>query len=481
MFTRTSNILPARSNSFFRVALIACVSLALSSCDSDLETQTNNPPITPMVPVIPQPGEPGEAVSNDAFSMQLGNDTVSMVEGAAAISIGLTVNRQSEQERAISLEAQGLSSADEQNMTWQLSDNSLSTQESTASLVLRLLIGRRPIMPQSRTFRVTATDGVNQPLVTDLTIQIQPTPRADVYLLVGQSNIVGFSEIGSKQAGAGQADAPNERIWQLNVTGNDSENFAVAADFTNPDNIYNAGLPLTMAVDPLHDGFDTRINGKGGDLIGPALSFAKRALLDTTADIYLVPAAWSDTGFCKRITNRVEGIGWNATPKANTALSGTLLHDRAIARANIALSETGGILRGILWHQGEADSEDQACAQTYAANLTELVVSLRSNINADARGAIARGPGSDVPFVVGTMSMGNDARSEQAPFSALKLLVDNAHRNIADAVPMASFVNNDDLVPPSYPCGEGSCIHFGSAALREMGVRYYESLIALSP
>lgn len=474
--------------------MTVCASLWLTGCEGDLETVTNTPPTVPAVPeptlpdppqpvdpVPPQPVDPVQNIPDDAFTVQLDNTSVSIVEGVGTVSVGLTVVRQAEQDSPITLIAQGLGSADELNMTWQLSDANLSASESTSNLLLSLAIGPKPILPQTRVFRITANDGVNPLLVTNFAIQVQPTTRPDIYLLVGQSNMVGFSENGSKQAGPGQADAPNERILQLNVTGNDGQNFAVAADFTNPENIFNAGLPLTVAVDPLHDGFDTTINGKAGELIGPALSFAKRALVDTTVDIYLVPAAWSDTGFCIRSTNRVEGIGWNATQKANTALSGTLLHDRAIARTNIALAETAGVLRGILWHQGEADSDNQACAETYADNLTELVASLRTNIDQDARGDIARGAGSDVPFIAATMSLGSDARGDQAPFSERKQLVDNAHRNIANVVPMSDFVNNDDLRPPTYACGEGSCVHFGSEANREMGSRYYETLISLLP
>lgn len=469
----------ARPISLYLVAAATCWVAGLSGCDSDLQTPADPPTTIPVEPVTPSPGNPGDVAANDAFSIQLTNESIAMVEGAGSVSVGLTAERLLPQQQPITLTAQGVSISDEQNMTWQLSDASLSAGESSANLTLRLLIGQRPIETQTRRFRITASDGINQPLALELAIQVQPTSRPDVYLLAGQSNMVGFSENGAKQATAGGADAPVERIKQLNVTGNDGENFAVAADFTNPANIHNEGLPVTVAVDPLHDGFDTRIDGKAGELIGPALSFAKRALLDTSADIILVPAAWSDTGFCKRDTNRVDGIGWNATPKSNTALSGTLLHDRAIARTNIALAETGGILRGILWHQGEADSDDQACAESYADNLTELVVSLRTNIDQDARGSVARGPGSDVPFIAATMSKGNDSRSEQSPFNDRKQLVDDAHRNIGNVVPMAGFVNNDDLVPTAFPCGEGSCVHFGSAAYREMGSRYYEELVSL--
>ncbi len=366
-------------------------------------------------------------------------------------------------------------------MTATFTEASLSADESTSDLSLQLAIDALPIQPQTRTWVVTASVDGTAVLSTELVISIEPTTRPDLYLLVGQSNMVGFSENDSKQSGPGGADAPDDRIKQLNVTGNDAENFVSAADFTDPSSQFNAGMPVSPAIDPLHDGFDTSVDGKSGQRIGPGLSFAKRALADTTADIYLVPAAWSDTGFCKRDTNRLPGIGWNATAKNNTALAGTLLYERAVLRANIALSQTNGVLRAILWHQGEADSDDAACAQSYADNLTELATALRTNIDQDARGAVARGPDAELPFIVGTMSMGKDADSDQTPFTNIKQLVDDAHRNIANLIPLADFVNNDDLVPPAYPCGEGSCVHFGAAAQREMGSRYYDRLIGLLP
>jgi hypothetical protein len=298
-------------------------------------------------------------------------------------------------------------------------------------------------------------------------------------LLAGQSNMIGFSESGAKQGDEGEADAPVDRILQLNVTGNDLENFETAADFTDSTHIAAPDPRYVPAVDPLHDGYDTTIFGKAGTFIGPGLSFAKRALQDTTATIYLVPAAWSDTGFCKRDTNRVAGIGWNATAKTNQALSGTLLYDRAVTRTNLVIDETGGILRGILWHQGEADADDANCAAVYEENMVELVASLRSSITEDARGPAARGADADVPFILGSMSKGADSRGALVPFTEIKQFVDGVHRTIDSLVPHSAMVNNDDLVPPDYPCGEGSCIHFGAAAYREMGARYYDQLLGL--
>lgn len=465
-----------------RILLVLCLCLALASCNSDLQTEPtlDNDGSTTSPPSIPPTGSAGVA-SNEKLSLQVGTGEITLEEGADAISIPVTITRTATDIGNVQLSAAGASAADSDLMTATFTDASLTAGESTSSLALELAIDALPIQPQVRTWVVTASVDGLAVLSTELDIAIVPTSRPDLYLLVGQSNMIGFSEDDSKQAGPGGADAPDDRIKQLNVTGNDGENFSTAADFTNSSSQFNAGMPASLAVDPLHDGFDANVNGKRGQRIGPGLSFAKRALADTTADIYLVPAAWSDTGFCKRNTNRLPGMGWNATAKNNSALAGTLLYERAVLRANIALSQTNGVLRAILWHQGEADSDEAACAQSYAENLAELATALRTNIDQDARGAVARGPNAELPFIVGTMSMGADANSDQTPFTDTKQLVDDAHRNIANLIPLADFVNNDDLVPPAYPCGEGSCVHFGAAAQREMGSRYYDRLIGLLP
>lgn len=409
--------------------------------------------------------------------------TVTVTEGQGRAIIPVSISRAAGRTGSITLSARGATAFDEQQLSLEFDENLLLAADSSTNLTIELAIGPRPIQPHVRTILLSASDGVSQTVSTPLNINIEPTNKPDVYLIVGQSNAVGFSEDNAKRADIGQPDAPDARILQLNVTGNDGSNFTAPEDYTLAPNLYNIGEALTPAVDPLHEGFNSEIGGKGGLRIGFGLSFAKQALVDTTADIYLVPTAWSDTGFCSRDTNRFPGTGWNATEKSNPALSGTLLHDRAIARANIALSLTDGILRGILWHQGEADSDDMACANVYEANLIELANSLRVNIAADARGPGARSESatSDIPFIVGTMSQGADLRDSQLPFSPAKLIVDAAHRSVATTIPMSSFVNNDDLIPPAYPCGEGTCVHFGALALRKMGERYYEELKGLLP
>jgi len=257
----------------------------------------------------------------------------------------------------------------------------------------------------------------------------------------------GFSEDNAKDDGPGGQDAINPRILQLNVTGNDSKNFSVKSDFTDPTK--NVAYPrFVEAQDPLHESFDPGTNGKGGSKIGLGLRFAKTALPNTSQDIILVPAAWAGSGFC---ANDLGEVAWNSTDPelTNSSLGGTYLYDRALTRVNIALAEKNGILRGILWHQGESD------------------------IQPDARGAQARGTSSDVPFVIGTMSRAG----EFAIYDEPKTLVDDAHRTIPAEVRSTSISNHDDLIPPSFPCGQGFCVHFGADAYREMGRRYYGSLL----
>ncbi|NND89386.1 MAG: hypothetical protein HKN42_00880, partial [Granulosicoccus sp.] len=132
---------------------------------------------------------------------------------------------------------------------------------------------------------------------------------------------------------------------------------------------------------------------------------------------------------------------------------------------------------GILWHQGESDASG-TCAPFYEENLTTLIAELRSRIVEDARGSEARAPDATIPFVLGTMSRGSDIRGDYSVFSSGKQIVDGVHRNIASLTPHAEVVLNDDLIPANgYPCGEGSCVHFGALALREMGQRSHEALV----
>lgn len=448
------------------ISFAVSVPLFVVGCgDSGDIGSTNGTPIVP----TPDPGE-----DNGSFSISAPT-TLSMSEGGNGISISVQAFRNQGHSRPISLSIEGVLPADNQNLSTDFSQSTLDLGANETTLNLQVNVGMSPILTEQRDLRLTATDGLQSEELI-LAITVQPIDAPDVYLLIGQSNMVGFSGNG-KEAQPGGLDEPHPRILQLNVTGNDVENFGAEENFTDTAKI--AAFPrIASASDPLHESFDPSIQGKSGAFIGLGMTFAKSALADTEQNIVLVPAAWSATGFCN---NGFEHIAWNATePAANQDhLGGTALHDRAIARTNLALAETGGILRGILWHQGEADATQAPCANDYADNLESLIRSLRTNIQADARGTDARGPNADIPFILGTMSRGNDERGSFSEFDDFKTTVDNVHRMLPDGINSVATSINDDLIPAAFPCGQGSCIHFGPEAYREMGRRYYEKLSGL--
>ena len=437
---------------------------AFDSQDTDLRT-------TQTITVTVNAGEPPVqapftlSIAQGAYNLQEGNQ--------AGLDIPVTLTRDDTATATpITLEFSAANATDGQGVIALFSPQSLGVEESSSTLNLQLAIGVLPIQSGQRQFTITASDGISSSTAS-VTVAVSPVVRDDVYLLLGQSNMVGFSEEDAKQAGPGGLDERDLRIRQANVKPNDRTLYPSAASYVDTTTDFRSPA-FVLAEDPLHDPVDPNTLAKEGTRIGLPLSFAKAALSSTTRNIVLVPAAWASSGFCA--SAEAQG-NWNALPVTVPELGNTLLFDRALARVNKTLQDTGGILRGILWHQGESDSNEE-CAEFYAQNLALLVSELRARIIEDARGGDARGPMANIPFVVGTMSRGADERGDFSNFSANKTIVDNVHRSIASLVPFSEVVLNDDLVPANgYPCGEGSCIHFGSEALREMGLRSYDALL----
>ena len=423
-----------------------------------------------------------------AFRLLSNNNGFDLNEGEA-ITLPLTLQRVNGHQSDITLSVREDQPGADSLLQVSLTETQLIGDDSETTMTANFAFDTRRASEQQRAVIVSASDGVDTSEMTVL-LNIRPSSLPDVYLLIGQSNMEGFSEDFAKQALPGEPDEPIPAIMQLNVTANDAFSFPSIGDFGNPDS--QVGFPdFVVAEDPLHTSRDPSLPNKLGTRIGLGLSFAKQALqTDPNHRIILVPAAWSATGFCNtgdflaQATDApdfvAEGeLGWNAFEQEDPVFGGTLLFNRAIVRANMTIQRSGGILRGILWHQGESDGDNNVCSQAYAGNLATMASELRTRIISDARGTSARGMTSDVPFIVGTMSMGNDDRGDFAPFSSSKSVVDNVHRNAGAQGLITNYgvANLDDLVPSNgFPCGEGSCVHYGSQAYREMGVRYFQQL-----
>jgi len=408
--------------------------------------------------------------NNNALALSTSTARLSLTEGdAAGVSISLSLQRNVEPKRAVRLSLEPLEGRDGQNVRYVFSSPTLQPNESGSVLTVNLDVGIAPLLHHERRFNVVADDGVSR-TSTQVVLDVIPTAEPDVYLLIGQSNMEGYSEVGSRQRFAGGLDERDERIKQLNVQPNSRSVFYDDSMFS--DERRNVASPLFVpAEDPLHEPRFIGIDGKEASFVGLGLTFAKSVITMSTAQVVLVPAAWGATGFC---ANSNGELAWNANRTPDQVfLGGTLLADRAITRLNTTLRESGGVLRGILWHQGGADSNNRDCASSYASNLAKLAARIRQEARPDSRGSQARGTDAVVPFIVATQSRGNDGRGRFSEFNTSKQLVDAAQRTVSSYIAHSGFVNNDDLVPPQYPCGQVSCVHFGAAALREQGRRFY--------
>ncbi len=219
-----------------------------------------------------------------------------------------------------------------------------------------------------------------------------------LYLLIGQSNMAGRGEIDEQDRRA------HPRVWM----------------FTKD----NQWAP---AVDPLH--FDKPIAGVSlGSTFGRVMADA-----DDKVTIGLIPCAVGGTPL-KR---------WQ---------KGGDLWEQAVARAQAARKD--GTLRGILWHQGEADASNKATAESYGERLAEMVVDLRKELDAP-----------DVPFVAGTLGDFLAEKSKDGRPSYWKLV--NEHiEALPRQVPHAAVADSAGLKPKS------DRVHFDAASLREFGRRY---------
>ncbi len=228
----------------------------------------------------------------------------------------------------------------------------------------------------------------------------------DLYLLIGQSNMAGRGKVSKIDK------TPHPRVFVLNQAGK-----------------------WAPAVEPLH--FDKPIAG-----VGPGLAFGKMmADADKSVVIGLIPCAAGGSP----ITVWKKGAIWNQTRSKP--------YDDTLKR--LAVARKKGVLKGILWHQGESDSKPEA-SQLYAERLAEFVKRLRRDINA-----------ADVPFLVGGMSDPFVARNKHAK------LVDQALRNLPEKVSHTDYVSAEKLEL------KRDNVHFSATAEREFGRRYARAMMKL--
>jgi len=209
-----------------------------------------------------------------------------------------------------------------------------------------------------------------------------------LYLLIGQSNMAGRGEI-----------EPQDKEIHPRVFTLDREN------------------KWAPAVDPIH--FDKPVAG-----VGPGLTFGKMmADNDPAIRVGLIPCAAGGSP----ISMWKKGAYWKQT-KSHP-------YDDAIKRTRIAMQD--GVLKGILWHQGSSDSNENG-AGLYEDRLAALIGTLRTDLGV-----------SEVPFIAATLGdfLHPDAEKGKALYPSQ--IVNAAIRNMPQRVKNAAYVESTGLKPKS--------------------------------
>jgi len=214
-----------------------------------------------------------------------------------------------------------------------------------------------------------------------------------VYLLIGQSNMAGRGVVDA------ESTQVNPRILMLDSLNN-----------------------WVPATDPVH--FD-KPNVAG---VGPAIGFANEMLKgNDKIRIGVIPCAWGGSPIS---VWKPDSVYLKAHP-----------YDDAIKRATIAKQQ--GMLKGILWHQGESDN-NAARAAIYLEKLQQLITRLRNDLHQP-----------QLPFVAGEIGHFN------------KVDIINA---VINRLPVT--VNNTAVVSANGLTDKGDQLHFDTPSARELGKRY---------
>lgn len=223
--------------------------------------------------------------------------------------------------------------------------------------------------------------------------------KLHIYILMGQSNMVGrdVRSIGSQPT--------NPRVIALGMT----------------DEWFAAREPMQF----------------GGSGVGPGIPFAIEMLKsDPTITIGLVPCAVGGTPLSR----------W---------VKGADLYEQAVRRAKFAAKS--GVIKGVLWHQGEQDCLNKANAESYGIRLAFMFAKLQSDLEVP-----------NLPIVVG--QLGDFLSTEKLPYTAT---VRSAILQVAEVLPDVAFADAAGLGD------KGDSLHFSAAAQSEFGIRYATAMLQL--
>src|SRR5260221_2981432 len=242
-------------------------------------------------------------------------------------------------------------------------------------------------------------------LLAGLSVQAQqqPDPNFELYILAGQSNMSGRGYMTDEFKNEGDS-----RVYVL-----------------NKDNKW------VLAKHPLH--FDQSYVG-----VGPGLTFGivmAKASTNPKIRIGLIPCAVGGTPI----------EHW--MPGAYDAATKTHPYDDAVERIKIAMQY--GVIKGVIWHQGEANKYPER-VKIYLAQLKELIERFRTLTN-----------NPKLPFVAGELGR---FRPEFSGFN-------DELTKLPAMVPYTAVATAENLTH------RGDTVHFDSPSADEFGKRYAKKML----
>jgi len=261
-------------------------------------------------------------------------------------------------------------------------------------------------------------------------------------LAVGQSNM------------QGAAFLPDEPVFHERVQVMQDQN--CPASDGNP---YSYGEWREMFPPLIKCNEGTRDYGPGqsGPIgLGPADSFAV-AMAEAAPEnvtIGIVGAAYGDTSIEQHLPNCTGSClpSWGSNIDGAPVVNGvTLLYDWVVDLAKKA--QEVGVIKGIIFHQGENNSGDQS----WPSKVNTYVTSLRNDLNLDP---------AEVPFVAGEL-----------PYTGCCASHNSLVHQISDTVENGHWVSAGPMEDGTVLGDRGDALHWSTFSVIEMGKRYAAKML----
>ena len=168
--------------------------------------------------------------------------------------------------------------------------------------------------------------------------------------------------------------------------------------------------------------------------LGPAYGFAKEMARQTKRPVGLVVNARGGSSINSWLKGSKDGY-----------------YEEALSRVRIAMKQ-GGVLKAILWHQGEADCHHP---EAYKEKIIQLMTDLRNDLGMP-----------DLPVVVGQIAQWNWTKKPHIPEGTKPF--NDMIKEISTFLPHSACVSSEGLTPLK----DETDPHFDAASQITLGKRY---------